>query len=598
MATTVAVSFRRFNILVPIALFAIVSLLRIGVGYQPHSGQDNYHGASSSNHTNSADHAYGGDYEAQRHWMELTLNLPISQWYYYDVQYWGLDYPPLTAYHSYLCGWVCRYVVNLPEAVELYTSRGYEDPLHKAYMRTTVLFSDLLFYATIVWVFATYQASSTEKPKSMSWIWAFIYPMIQPAIILIDHGHFQYNTVALGLSLWSFYFMTKPQTEVGSSVLSHMYNCMIASILFSCALSFKQMTLYYAPAVFCYLLGRCFEVDGRSPKGSKVFPRAMYRISLLGISVIASFIALWWPFVLYGPLGTSYMDRIRHMALRIIPLQRGLFEGKVSNLWCALSVKPFKIRERIPVHIQPVAALMLTFILILPSCYHLFRVGRGVSKVEKGQDLRIRDWTFDRHQLLWGTTNCALAFFLASFQVHEKSLLLALAPCSLLAFVNVGYWKDSDTTFVHWFSLVAVWTLWPLLQLDRLQVAYYCMIVIFCVMIGLQRELRTFIVNGETMNMPISYQGFFEQQISLYVNWMPHFSFVTMILLHLAEYFIVPPSHLPDLFPVLWSVVGCGFCVIAYCITCWHMFKHGWPFISSSAMVEPRYPVDHKQKMS
>ncbi|CAG8770075.1 14497_t:CDS:2, partial [Racocetra fulgida] len=39
-----------------------------------------------------------GDYEAQRHWMELTLHVPINQWYYYNLDWWGLDYPPLTAY--------------------------------------------------------------------------------------------------------------------------------------------------------------------------------------------------------------------------------------------------------------------------------------------------------------------------------------------------------------------------------------------------------------------------------------------------------------------------------------------------------------------
>ena len=45
-----------------------------------------------------------GDYEAQRHWMEITIHLPPRQWYKYDLQYWGLDYPPLTAYVSWLCG--------------------------------------------------------------------------------------------------------------------------------------------------------------------------------------------------------------------------------------------------------------------------------------------------------------------------------------------------------------------------------------------------------------------------------------------------------------------------------------------------------------
>ena len=41
-----------------------------------------------------------GDFEAQRHWMEIAVNLPPSQWYingtHNDLQYWGLDYPPLT----------------------------------------------------------------------------------------------------------------------------------------------------------------------------------------------------------------------------------------------------------------------------------------------------------------------------------------------------------------------------------------------------------------------------------------------------------------------------------------------------------------------
>ena len=47
-----------------------------------------------------------GDYEAQRHWMELVFHLPFHQWYKYDLQYWGLDYPPLTAYVSWICGLV------------------------------------------------------------------------------------------------------------------------------------------------------------------------------------------------------------------------------------------------------------------------------------------------------------------------------------------------------------------------------------------------------------------------------------------------------------------------------------------------------------
>ena len=55
-----------------------------------------------------------GDFEAQRHWMEITVNLPISDWYFNttdnDLLYWGLDYPPLTAYFSW--GWGKLYALH------------------------------------------------------------------------------------------------------------------------------------------------------------------------------------------------------------------------------------------------------------------------------------------------------------------------------------------------------------------------------------------------------------------------------------------------------------------------------------------------------
>ena len=67
---------------VALAAFA----LRAAVALQPHSGQ----GAPPMH----------GDMEAQRHWMEVTLGTPLREWYAHtprnDLQYWGLDYPPLT----------------------------------------------------------------------------------------------------------------------------------------------------------------------------------------------------------------------------------------------------------------------------------------------------------------------------------------------------------------------------------------------------------------------------------------------------------------------------------------------------------------------
>ena len=75
-------------------MFGFALALRLAVSTHPHSGE----GVPPM----------FGDYEAQRHWMEITIHTPLREWYVdtkaNDLQYWGLDYPPLTAYQSWLYG--------------------------------------------------------------------------------------------------------------------------------------------------------------------------------------------------------------------------------------------------------------------------------------------------------------------------------------------------------------------------------------------------------------------------------------------------------------------------------------------------------------
>jgi alpha-1,3-glucosyltransferase len=59
--------------------------------------------------------------------MEITVNLRTVDWYTNssrnDLAYWGLDYPPLTAYHSYLMGAMYEHLTN--ELYQSYFSRVY-----------------------------------------------------------------------------------------------------------------------------------------------------------------------------------------------------------------------------------------------------------------------------------------------------------------------------------------------------------------------------------------------------------------------------------------------------------------------------------------
>ncbi|KAK1738950.1 dolichyl pyrophosphate Man9GlcNAc2 alpha-1,3-glucosyltransferase [Skeletonema marinoi] len=184
----------------------------------------------------------------------------------------------------------------------------------------------------------------------------------------------------------------------------------------------------------------------------------------LGVSVILTFAVLWLPFAIYprASLSTKFhLDGIASLEA-IFPFQRGLFEDKVANIWFSLSVKPLSIRSRISPDLLPLAALLLTLVMILPACFMLYRVGQRNTQYSPKKNLEF---------LLWGSVSTSLAFFLASFQVHEKGILISLAPLSLLALDANG--------FVIWFSTVATWSLWPLLVIDRLCEAYVCCLVIF-----------------------------------------------------------------------------------------------------------------------
>ena len=495
----------RKNLVQAILAFAI--LLRTLVGFHSHSGQDNFEGSKV---------AYGGDFEAQRHWMELTWHLPVGEWYWYDLEYWGLDYPPLTAYVSYICGFLSHVVVG-PESVALTTSRGFEDPLHKTFMRATVIALDMLVFGMAVW----YAKDRATGGRWEAGLWVFALTVVQPAILLIDHGHFQYNTVALGLSIVSFSYMVQPEFR----------NCIIGSIYFCLALNFKQMTLYYSPAVFCYLLGRC---------GLSNIRTFIPRILILGMTVIITFTILWVPVIYFGPADTNYGDRLIHVLRRIFPFQRGLFEGKVANLWCVLSTKPVRIRDRFDPELQPLLALVLTLLLIIPACARTYRLGMEASKASRPDSSSThRHWII----FLWGTMSTALSFFLASFQVHEKSILLALAPCSLLL------WQDSK--LVEWFSIASCWSLWPLLQTDRLDLPYVCCNVLFVALLWLRQSMV--VESTSIFNL---------------LPWLPTLSYAGMLILHLLQLCIPAPTNLPDIFEVLWSAGGCGMFCIAWCMTC------------------------------
>ncbi|PVH92688.1 glycosyltransferase family 57 protein [Periconia macrospinosa] len=478
-----------------------------------------------------------GDFEAQRHWMEVTNHLPVSQWYFYDLDWWGLDYPPLTAYHSWLLGAIGS-AIN-PAWFALYRSRALDDPSLKLYMRATVFISEYLIYVPAI-VVCLRRYSRAEKVNVWEASIALVAVLMQPANMLIDHGHFQYNTVMLGLAVASM-----------SSMLAgrHLWSC----AFFVGALGFKQMALFYAPAVFAYLLGIC------------VFPRVnIVRFLAIALATATSFVVLYLPFiagVVYNtydgvsqkglpmpPLlaslpirideGAWYYPIILQLAQsihRIFPFARGLFEDKVANIWC--TVHTFHKLGQYPGALLQRAALGATSLAIAPPCLVIFLKPRK-----------------ELVPLALATTSWG--FFLCSYQVHEKNVLLPLMPMTLLLSGKGGL-LPSIRAWVGLANMLGVWTMFPLLKRDDLRVPYFTLSLLWAYLLGLP---------------PVSFSAYQEGTsggLSLLTKVIHLNIYLAMVAWHVVEAFVATPTSKPDLWVVANAVLGCGGFGLCYLWCLW-----------------------------
>ncbi|RDB17831.1 Dolichyl pyrophosphate Man9GlcNAc2 alpha-1,3-glucosyltransferase [Hypsizygus marmoreus] len=445
-----------------------------------------------------------GDYEAQRHWMELTVHLPLRQWYTYDLEYWGLDYPPLTAYISWICGKIGSWID--PAWFALDTSRGIETEGSKVFMRTTVVVCDALVYVPALLMFArTWQGTRSKRTQSL----VLLTLLFQPALLLVDFGHFQYNSVMLGLTLLALNFFATGHDLVGAA-------CFVLS------LGFKQMSLYYAPAIGSYLLAKCIYLG--PSQGGILFLR-------LALVTLTTLLLLFLPFLPpFAPL-PAILDPIS----RIFPFARGLFEDKVANFWCASNViVKWKNWASHGVLIKLSAGL--TALGFLPSVGGMLHAGyklRLPEKLEKPEKSDVVGGPAHTHTpflplLPYALLSSSMAFFLFSFQVHEKTILLPLLPITLLlSGANV------DSSVYKWGVLVnntAVFSMWPLLKRDGLGVQYIATLLLW--------------------NRLIGYNPFRLPNKS-FIQLLSTAVYTAALSLHVLEFIFAPPSRYPDIYPVL-----------------------------------------------
>jgi len=474
-----------------------------------------------------------------------------------------------------------------PPLVELHTSRGIETPQAKLFMRLSVIVCDVVLYipALVLCIMAFYHNNSNSttetdssstttvsRTREITILSVISLALMSPSVTIIDHGHFQYNNVSLGLAAMAIYMLLK----------RHVYG---ASIMYCLAISYKQMALYYAMPIFFYILGLVWFGNKNSNKNtsktvvvatstgivSKFF-NGIVKIMKIGIVVIVTMAVCWLPFVLTSA-PTNIVDSngnativeatasnkyavIKQVLHRVFPFYRGLFEDKVANLWCSLSIV-FKwnqlFKQQVLIRIRYVCCIIQTQTQpnpkLKPKIFLLFSflffvvvttnstLATLAASLPSNIHLMFRP---QRNNFVLALCSTAFAFFLCSFHVHEKTILFPLMPAMLLT------GKSRLFAFtVPLLTLVSMFSMYPLIVKDNLYIAYVALIVFYMTMaFGLCKRAFSTI---EKLVLVVSIGG--------------------MIAIHTVMALVTPPARYPDLFTLACVMFSCAHFVAFMLIT-------------------------------
>jgi len=461
----------------PTVIVMIGLLLRCCVGLHPHSGLN--------------DPPTYGEFEAQRHMLEIAFSLPLDNWYVNgtgnDLSYWGISYPPVAAYVAWLWGHLAHFVI--PDLVELKTSQGLENEDARAFMRASVVVLDLFLFIPALWCFciiyygniaigedddlkgtvgqfllySSRTPTSTKSPRHNKIIRrrresessfssgtltlpvalvseVFLLILLQPSFVLIDHGHFHYSVLYLGLLVWMIVVLMR----------GHI---ILATCIFCLALNANQVTFAYSPVILLYLFcctqGACFK--SRLFNNVKVISAGVFTFGLL-----------WGPFCLWSQNWTvdTCQRGLSSVLQQVVPITIDISRASIYSFFPS-SFNSFPQDSKI------FLSLALTYAGLLPCCIDFIRKSRSPGV----------------RRLLWGLFNASLTFFIAFFHVHPRGILLPLLPASLLAGEVPGP--------SCWFSIGAIFSLAPLLFKDNLGIAYFVSTSVFVATSGLcfRREI-------------------------------------------------------------------------------------------------------------
>ncbi|MEW5320187.1 MAG: hypothetical protein WDW38_011280 [Sanguina aurantia] len=173
------------------------------------------------------------DFEVHRNWLAITHSLPLSEWYINDTSEWTLDYPPLFAWFEWLLSQAAAYVE--PGMLNV-SSVGFDSPSTILFQRCTVIVSDVVLLGA---AYAVTRPSQGHTRRSG--LVTFFLVAANAGLLMVDHCHFQFNGMLLGVLLWATH-----AAQRGSATL--------ACLLFAALINAKHLFAYAGPVFLVYLM--------------------------------------------------------------------------------------------------------------------------------------------------------------------------------------------------------------------------------------------------------------------------------------------------------------------------------------------------------
>ena len=380
------------------------------------------------------------DFDVHRNWLAITRNLPIEEWYFNDVNgttRHTLDYPPAFAFFewllannpltSFLLKEDTRCLKLLPDF------DNDPSPTCVAFQRSTVILSDVVLWVG-AWVASRGYHSASIHRATLS----FLLIVSNPGLIWLDHVHFQYNGMLLGILLASLGCLMHGSNTSPTKLSYDVYHLAGAG-LYALLLNMKHLYLPLGPIYLCYLFSNyCFS------EGWLRF--LVMRFIAVAVVTATCLVLPWIPFLLCDDPKAQLLQIVS----RLFPFGRGLVHDYwAANVWAFFTLANRGLRflsARIPLPIQslpeptPFVCALLLLLSILPGTVILSRLPT-------------------KRKLMEAVVYTSLCSFMLAYHVHEKAILTALIPLSLL--VESG---DVLTNSLFWsLSLWGLFGLFPLL---------------------------------------------------------------------------------------------------------------------------------------